>query len=155
MGTEGTVPRGRQGGLGNLAGRHALRLPLRRHPSSRTAVDLPQTDGIEGAVDLRPVGRRSRHVNAVAITPYLYYEDVGAALKWLAKAFGLKRAGPAMRGLDGRINHAAMKLGGAMVMMGGPGKAYKNPRHLGHATQSLYVNVPNVDTHFTRASKAG
>lgn len=29
----------------------------------------------------------------VAITPYLYYKDLGAALKWLTKAFGFKRYG--------------------------------------------------------------
>lgn len=29
----------------------------------------------------------------MAITPYLYYEDVNAALKWLTKAFGFKPYG--------------------------------------------------------------
>ncbi len=91
----------------------------------------------------------------MTITPYLYYEDVGAALKWLAKAFGFKRYGARMTGPDGRVNHAAMKFGGAIVMMGGPGEKYKNPRRLGQATQSLYVTVANADTHFARARKAG
>jgi len=32
----------------------------------------------------------------MAITPYLYYEDLGAALKWLARAFDFKQHGRAM-----------------------------------------------------------
>ena len=29
----------------------------------------------------------------MAITPYLLYQDAGAALDWLAKAFGLRKTG--------------------------------------------------------------
>jgi len=89
------------------------------------------------------------------ITPYLYYEDLDAAMDWLAKTFGFKRFGPAMTGPDGKTNHAAMKLGDGLVMMGRVGGKYKNPRRLGQATQSLYVMVPNADRHFARAKKSG
>jgi PhnB protein len=91
----------------------------------------------------------------MAITPYLLYEDVGRALKFLSKAFGLKKHGRAMSGPDGKINHAAMKFGDDFVMMGCPGPKYRNPKRLGHATQCLHINVPNVDKHFQRAKKAG
>lgn len=90
----------------------------------------------------------------MAITPYLYYEDVGATLKFLAKAFGFRKFGREMR-QDGKINHAAMKLGDDLVMMGCPPAGYRNPKRLGQATQSLYVNVEDVDKHFARARKAG
>jgi len=56
---------------------------------------------------------------------------------------------------DGKINHAAMKLGGDLIMMGYPGPKYKNPKRLGQATQSLYVNVSDVDAHFVRARTVG
>ena len=39
-------------------------------------------------------------------------------------------------------------------MMGCPGSDYRNPKQLGQSTQSLYVNVENVDKHFARALKA-
>jgi len=39
-------------------------------------------------------------------------------------------------------------------MMGYPRLNYKNPKRLGQATQSLYVNVDDVDEHFERARKA-
>jgi uncharacterized glyoxalase superfamily protein PhnB len=91
----------------------------------------------------------------MAITPYLYYEDVAAALKFLAKAFGFRKHGAQMRGADGRITHAAVQLGDDVIMMGSPRSGYKNPKRLGQATQSLYVSVEDVDKHFARATRAG
>jgi len=91
----------------------------------------------------------------MAITPYLLYEDVGEALEFLAKAFGFRKYGAQMRDPDGRIRHAAMQLGDDLIMMGYPGPAYRNPKHLGQATQHLYVNVEDVDKHFARARRAG
>ena len=91
----------------------------------------------------------------MSITPYLLYEDVREALRFLSKAFGFRRHGRPMSGPDGKINHAAMKLGNDMIMMGYPGPQYKNPKRLGQATQELYVNVDDVDKHFVRAKKAG
>ncbi len=90
----------------------------------------------------------------MAIIPYLYYEDVDRAIAFLEKAFGLKRCGARMRGPDGKTRHAAMKLGGAVVMMGRPGSGYRNPKRLGQATQSLYVDVAALDRHYRRAREA-
>jgi PhnB protein len=89
------------------------------------------------------------------ITPYLLYEDVAGALKFLTKAFGFQKYGVPMSGPDGKLNHAAMKLGDDLIMMGYPGPKYKNPKRLGQVTQNLYVNVDDVDKHFERAKKAG
>jgi uncharacterized glyoxalase superfamily protein PhnB len=91
----------------------------------------------------------------MSITPYLLYEDVAGALRFLAKAFGFRNYGVQMSGPDGKLNHAAMKFGEGLIMMGYPGRKYKNPKRLGHVTQELYVNVDNVDKHFERAKKAG
>ena len=90
----------------------------------------------------------------MAITPYLYYENLPRALKWLEKAFGLRTAGPLMR-RHGKVTHATMKRGDIVVMMGHPGPKYRNPRRVGHATQSLYVTLKGVDKVFSRAKKAG
>jgi len=91
----------------------------------------------------------------MAITPYLLYEDVAGALKFLSKAFGFKKFGPQFKMPDGKINHAAMKLGKDAVMMGYPGPQYRNPKRLGEATQNLYVEIDNVDRHYAKAKKAG
>ena len=91
----------------------------------------------------------------MSITPYLLYEDVDGALRFLARAFGFRKYGRPIAGPDGKPSHAAMKLGNDVIMMGRPGSKYRNPKRLGQATQSLYVNVDNVDKHFARARKAG
>lgn len=90
------------------------------------------------------------------ITPYLLYEDLGGALDWLAKAFGLRErlrhAGP-----DGKPVHAEMTLGDdGVILMGCPGPQYRNPKRLGQHTQNLYVRVDDdLDGHFERAVHAG
>ena len=92
----------------------------------------------------------------MGITPYLYYEDVDAAIAFLAKAFGMRIHGRRMKDRDGKTNHAAMKSGADMVMMGRPPQpTFRNPKHLGQATQSLLINVTGIDKHFERARAAG
>ena len=91
------------------------------------------------------------------IIPYLYYEDVAAALQWLAKAFGFREYGAKMSRPGGGIYHAAMDLDDGIVMMGCPGPGYKSPKRLRQATQSLLVRVHDIDIdrHFERARQAG
>jgi PhnB protein len=91
----------------------------------------------------------------MAITPYLLYRDAGAALQWLSQAFGLRKFGHSNQDAAGRVTHAAMKLGDALLMLGSPGADFKGPKLLGHVTQNLYVDLPNVDRHYARAVKAG
>ena len=92
--------------------------------------------------------------NTPRVTPYLYYQDVAAALRFLADAFGFHEK-LRMPGPDGKIAHAEMTLGDGLVMMGCPGADYRNPKRLGQTTQSLYVYVDDVDAHCARAKKAG
>jgi PhnB protein len=88
------------------------------------------------------------------LTPYLYYEDVPAALDWLARAFGFRER-LRMTNDDGTVGHAEMEFGEAVVMMGRPGPDYRNPKRLGQATASLYLQVDDVDKHFAQAREAG
>jgi uncharacterized glyoxalase superfamily protein PhnB len=92
--------------------------------------------------------------NMPRISPYLLYEDVEAALAWLATAFGLKER-MRMPGPDGKIVHAEMELAEGLVMMGCPGPEYRNPKRLGQVTQNLYVFVDDVDKHFQHAKASG
>lgn len=55
----------------------------------------------------------------------------------------------------GKLTHAEIELGDGVVMMGHPGPDYKNPKHLGAATQLVYVYVEDVDAHFQKAKAAG
>jgi uncharacterized glyoxalase superfamily protein PhnB len=90
----------------------------------------------------------------MAITAYLLYRDAGAAVDWLAKAFGLERD-EVMTGPDGRVSHASMTFGKALLMLGSPGPDFKGPRAIGHSTANLYVDVDDVEAHYARAVGAG
>jgi uncharacterized glyoxalase superfamily protein PhnB len=92
--------------------------------------------------------------NMPRITPYLYYEDVAQALDWLAEAFGFRER-LRMAGADGSIQHAEVELADGVIMLGCPGPDYRNPKHLGGATQNIYVYVDDVDKHYERARRAG
>jgi PhnB protein len=91
----------------------------------------------------------------MGITPYLLYEDAGAALTWLAKAFGFRQGSRPMKGPDGKVSHADMRLGEHAIMLGGPAGSYMNPKRLGGATVLLYVDIDDVEKLFRRAVKAG
>jgi len=92
--------------------------------------------------------------NYPRVTPYILYEDVEAALAFLAKAFGFKER---MRipMADGKVGHAEMELADGVVMMGCPGPDYRNPKRLGHKTQMVHVYVDDVDAHYAHAKAAG
>lgn len=88
------------------------------------------------------------------IAPYLLYEDVDAMVDWLTDAFGFTER-VRMKGPDGRAVHAEVELGGGVVMMGCPGSDYQNPKHLGGATQLVYVYVDDVDRHYESSTAHG
>lgn len=89
------------------------------------------------------------------ILPYLLYEDATQAVDWLARAFGL-RLRSANRDASGRVMHAELELGeDGLVLLGQPPAPYKNPKHLGQRTQSLYVRVDDVDAHCAQARSCG
>ena len=88
------------------------------------------------------------------ITPYLLYEDVDGAVDWLVDTFGFAEQ-VRMAGPEGKANHAEVKLGKGIVMMGNPGPEYQNPKRRGGATQLVYVYVDNVDKHYEVAKAKG
>ncbi len=92
--------------------------------------------------------------NMPRVTPYLYYEDVEAALDFLARAFALRER-MRMPGPDGKVTHAEVEIADGVIMMGCPGPEYRSPKKLGQTTQNVYVYVDDVDKHFARAREAG
>src|SRR5439155_23359123 len=91
------------------------------------------------------------------ITPMLVYEDPEAAIHWLSTAFGFE-IGLTLRDGDGKINHAELHLGDALIMAGPPYDLVNSasPRALAdHITAQFYVYVDNVDAHHERARAAG
>jgi PhnB protein len=88
------------------------------------------------------------------ITPYLFYEDVEAALVFLARAFGFQET-LRYSGSAGYVAHAEMCLGEEAIMLGDPGEPYRNPSRTGAVTVAIHVSVNDVEAIFERARAAG
>jgi PhnB protein len=89
------------------------------------------------------------------VTPYLLYEDVPAALTWLAEAFGFRER-LRLATEDGTVNHAEMTIeGDGVLMLGHPGPEYRDPQRSGVSTALVHVMVDDVDAHAARARAAG
>jgi uncharacterized glyoxalase superfamily protein PhnB len=90
------------------------------------------------------------------LTPYLYYNDLGAALEWLGKAFGFQER-MRLPGEDGALMHAEMGMADCVVMMGLPSQEFEtsSAQDLPRVNASLYVYVEDVDAHHAHASAAG
>jgi PhnB protein len=82
------------------------------------------------------------------VTPYLLNPDVGRILEFAKQAFGAVVI-EEHKDDKGRIQHAAMRIGDSMVMLGQSNDKYP-------AMQSmLHLYVPDVDPVYAKAVKAG
>ena len=89
------------------------------------------------------------------IIPYLFYRDVGAALDWLARAFGFTEA---MRVSTPRGGvHGEMIFDGRRIMMGQGAAELKmlSVSQTQAATQGVFIYLDDVDAHYRRAKAAG
>ena len=88
--------------------------------------------------------------------PYLIINGASAALDFYKKGFA---ASEIMRipALGGKIGHAEIKIGKAIVMLADESldMAHKSPRSLGGSPVSMMVYVPDVDAFVKRAVDAG
>ena len=91
------------------------------------------------------------------IIPRLPYENVGAALSFLERAFGFREV-PAARGVraDGAIDYTMVEFGDGMIGLGAQGAhGAFSPKRAGTATQYLTVHVDDIDAHHQRALASG
>ncbi|HEY3484572.1 MAG TPA: VOC family protein [Ilumatobacteraceae bacterium] len=90
------------------------------------------------------------------LIPYIAVHDAAAALSWYADGLG---AVETMRytGDDGRVGHAEISIGGAVVMLSDeyPDHGVVSPRTLGGTPFALHLSVPDVDALYARAVGAG
>jgi uncharacterized glyoxalase superfamily protein PhnB len=87
------------------------------------------------------------------ITPYLFYEDVEAALVFLARAFGFQET-LRYQGAQGYVSHAEMCLGDGTIMLGNPGEQYRNPRRSDALSGAVHVTVQDVQATYEQALAA-
>jgi PhnB protein len=87
------------------------------------------------------------------VTPYLLYEDAGAASEFLCRAFNFREI-RREAGSDGGTHLEFETPLGGVVFAGQPGPGYANPRTAGR-TSLTYVLVADVDAHYEQARTAG
>jgi PhnB protein len=88
--------------------------------------------------------------------PYLACRNAAKALEFYAKAFGateqMRMAAP-----DGKIGHAEIKIGNALIMLSDeyPEMKVLSPQTIGGTPVGIHIYVPDVDALNTRAIAAG
>jgi uncharacterized glyoxalase superfamily protein PhnB len=83
------------------------------------------------------------------VTPYLTVRNAPKVIEFLKQAFGAKMSHDAIKRPDGSIMHAQITIGDSPVMIA-------DENEMAKATIStLYVYVPNVDSVYQQAIKAG
>jgi len=91
-----------------------------------------------------------------SITPHLVCAGAAKALDFYQKAFGATEVGR-MPGPDGRLMHAAMKIGDSTVMLADemPEWGSLGPKALKGSPVTIHIYVEDVDALVARAEKAG
>jgi uncharacterized glyoxalase superfamily protein PhnB len=91
------------------------------------------------------------------IVPQLPYEDIGAALSFLERAFGFREILTSrLVSQDGVIGHAMVEFGDGVIGIGTHGAhGAISPKSAGIETQYISVSVADVDAHYQRARAAG
>ena len=101
------------------------------------------------------------------VVPMIAYEDGVAALDWLSRVFAFREIRRSID-KDGRLTHGEMAAGDGIIMLASPTPDYESPRtHRAHCERArrwseasyvidgVLVFVPDVITHFARASDGG
>jgi len=84
------------------------------------------------------------------VYPVLTFRDVGTALDWLWRAFGLRSRIENGRGAE--INHAVLTYRDGVVLVESERPADLHGTHTGRGW--IYVAVDDVDSHYARAKAA-
>src|SRR3984885_7463821 len=90
------------------------------------------------------------------LTPFLTVKDAARALEFSKQAAGAEERG-VMKGPDGKVMHAELKIGDSIIMLGDefPEFGALSPLSSGGAGMGLHIYVDGVDAAFDRAVKAG
>ena len=83
------------------------------------------------------------------VTPYLTVRGASKVIEFLQQAFGAKISYEPTKRPDGSIMHAQVTIGDSPVMIADESEMAKA------TPSSLYLYVPNVDSVYQRAIKAG
>lgn len=91
-----------------------------------------------------------------SITPYLIIQGASAAIAFYKKVFGARER-MRMGGPEGKVGHAELEIGDAVVMLADehPEMGARSPQTLGGTPVHVLVYVEDVDATVARAVEAG
>jgi uncharacterized glyoxalase superfamily protein PhnB len=99
----------------------------------------------------------------------LAYEDGGAAIEWLCRAFGFTEESESRYTEEGRVTHAELDVGdGSVVYLATPTPDYRSPKRHRQECEAadrwlqapwvidgVLVHITNIDAHRQRAAENG
>ena len=88
------------------------------------------------------------------VTPQLTMDNAASAIEWYKKALGAEEVARAL-GPDGKVIHAEIRVGDSRVMLNDDMMGGNTVKAHGGSPASLWVYVPDCDSLFDRAVKAG
>ncbi|HEY7836834.1 MAG TPA: VOC family protein [Solirubrobacteraceae bacterium] len=90
------------------------------------------------------------------VMPYLIVDGASDAIDFYSQVLGFSER-MRMPGPDGRLGHAEMELGDAVIMLAdeNPEMGARSPRTVGGTPVTIHVYVDDVDSTFERATQAG
>lgn len=93
----------------------------------------------------------------MALTPYLAVADGRRAIDWYADVFGARPRGEPIVMPDGRVGHAELDFGGALVMLADefPDIGHTAPRPGAGASVTLHLETAGIDALVARAVDEG
>ena len=91
-----------------------------------------------------------------AITPYLCIKGAASAIEFYKRALGATET-MRMPHPDGRVAHAELKIGSAIIMLADefPEMGVLSPKTIGGTPVTLHMYVQDVDTLVTKATAEG
>jgi uncharacterized glyoxalase superfamily protein PhnB len=94
---------------------------------------------------------KNRSVPTDTILPHIHYQNIDAAIAWLARTFGFKE----LYRYGDPVSGAQMRLGNACIQLSHAKPGDLSPAQLGYGTQSLTIFVNDIEEHFSRTKAAG
>jgi PhnB protein len=90
-------------------------------------------------------------------TPYLCLKGAAAGLDFYTKAFGAVETMRLVDPTDGRVGHAEIRIGDAVLMLADeyPEMGVVSPQTLGGSPVTIHLYVPDIDALVARAVAAG
>jgi uncharacterized glyoxalase superfamily protein PhnB len=89
-----------------------------------------------------------------SVTPHLILDDAATTIDWYKKAFGAEERGRAV-GPDGKIMHAALRVGNSTIYLNDAMGGGKGPKALGGSPIGLWIYTEDADALFNKAVSAG